>query len=190
MAGLDPLRQSPSNRIAPTVNAASNPVGLSFHTLDGGEPYWDESACYVFSLAEIDKIELATYELNDLCLKAVEHILHRNLWDEFQIPPLYSDFIRKSWDQDEISVVGRFDLLFDGVNPPKLLEYNADTPTGPLLEAAVVQWFWLQDVAPQDDQFNSLHEKLIEAWKRVKTEFGCPVSFVAVEETSRINMTW
>jgi glutathionylspermidine synthase len=163
-------------------------VGLSFHTFGAGEPYWDESVCYVFSLAEIDQIELATYELNDLCLKAVEHILRKNLWEEFQIPPAYVDFIRKSWDEDEISIVGRFDLLFDGVNPPKLVEYNADTPTS-LLEAAVVQWFWLQDVAPEDDQFNSLHEKLIEAWKRAKAYFGCPVSFVAVEGHVEDHMT-
>ena len=30
-------------------------VGLTFHTLETGQPYWDESACYVFSLAEIDQ---------------------------------------------------------------------------------------------------------------------------------------
>ena len=42
------------------------------------------------------------------------------------------------------SIYGRFDLAFDGVDPPKLLEYNADTPTA-LLEAAVVQWDWLKD---------------------------------------------
>ena len=155
-------------------------VGLTFHTLDSGEPYWDESACYVFTPAEIDQIELATQELNELCLKAVEHIFRHDLWKDFGIPPAFVDFIRKSWDDEEITIVGRFDLLYDGVNPPKLAEYNADTPTS-LLEAAVVQWFWLQDVAPKDDQFNSLHERLIEVWKRVKTEVGVPVTFVSVE---------
>jgi glutathionylspermidine synthase len=155
-------------------------VGLSFHTLDNGAPYWDESACYVFTLAEIDQIELATYALNDLCLKAVEHLLRHDRWQEFQIPQAFVETIRRSWDDEEITIVGRFDLLYDGVNPPKLVEYNADTPTA-LLEAAVVQWFWLQDVAPEADQFNSLHERLIEAWKRVKTELGIPVTFVSVE---------
>ena len=51
-------------------------------------------------------------------------------------------------------------------NPPKLLEYNADTPTS-LLEAAVVQWYWLQDVFPKRDQFNSLHERLVALWKEL-----------------------
>ena len=36
--------------------------GLHFHTLNG-EPYWDESACYVFSQYEVDTIERATYAL-------------------------------------------------------------------------------------------------------------------------------
>ena len=51
----------------------------------------------------------------------------------------------------------------------KMLEYNADTPTA-LLEASVVQWYWLKDVFPDADQFNSLHEKLIERWKRDRRE--------------------
>jgi glutathionylspermidine synthase len=155
-------------------------VGLSFHTLEDGEPYWDESACYVFTSAEIDRIEAATYALNDLCLQAVEHVLRHDLWADFQIPPAFIDYIRKSWDEDEITIVGRFDLLYDGVNPPKLAEYNADTPTA-LLEAAVVQWYWLQDIMPAADQFNSLHEKLIAAWQRVKSDMGGPVSFACVD---------
>src|SRR3546814_13050588 len=59
-------------------------------------------------------------------------------------------------------MIGRFDLSFDGRQPPKMLEYNADTPTS-LFEASVVQWEWLQTVRPDADQFNSIHEKLGEA---------------------------
>ncbi|WP_164139676.1 glutathionylspermidine synthase family protein, partial [Stenotrophomonas maltophilia] len=61
-----------------------------------------------------------------------------------------------------------------GKGPPKLLEFNADTPTA-LYEAAVFQWLWLEDrmaagALPEGaDQFNSLHDKLIArfaAWPR------------------------
>ena len=155
-------------------------LGLAYHTTDDGQPYWDESACYVFTSSEIDQIEKATYALNERCLKAVEHIIRKELWEPFQIPPAFADCIEESWDEEEITIVGRFDLLYDGTSPPKLIEFNADTPTA-LVEAAVVQWHWLQDVAPDDDQFNSLHERLIEAWQRVKKEIGLPVSFVSVE---------
>ncbi|HEY0541705.1 MAG TPA: glutathionylspermidine synthase family protein, partial [Actinoallomurus sp.] len=48
----------------------------------------------------------------------------------------------------------------------KLLEYNADTPTA-LVESSIVQWYWLQDVYPDDDQWNSVHERLVDRWKQI-----------------------
>ena len=76
--------------------------------------------------------------------------------------------VAASWRAREPSLFGRFDLAFDGRGAPKLLEYNADTPTA-LLEASVVQWHWMQQaILPRHadaDQFNSLHEKLIANWR-------------------------
>ena len=139
--------------------------GFHFHTAEG-QPYWNESACYQFTAAEIDALEAASYELDRICLQAVEHVLgDATRLGQFNIPADWIDFVRASWESDEITICGRFDLAFDGTGPPKLLEYNADTPTG-LLEAAVIQWFWLKDQHPSCDQFNSIHERLIEAWKR------------------------
>lgn len=138
-------------------------VGFHFHSLDE-EPYWDESACYSFTGIEIATLEAATAEIHARCLDAVEHVLSKNLLPKLGIPPKFHDLVRQSWDNDNPTLYGRFDLAFDGVSPPKLLEYNADTPTS-LLEAAVVQWHWLQDTRPEKDQFNSIHEKLIDAWK-------------------------
>ncbi|MBM3994420.1 MAG: glutathionylspermidine synthase family protein [Planctomycetes bacterium] len=155
-------------------------VGLTFHTTDDGKSYWDESACYEFTSGEVEQIESATLALNDLCLQAVDHVVRSNLFREFGIPADFHGYLKRSWDEDEITILGRFDLLYDGVNPPKLAEYNADTPTA-LVEAAIVQWYWLRDVSPQADQFNSLHEKLIDAWKRVKNEMGGPISFTCIE---------
>ena len=62
--------------------------------------------------------------------------------------------------------------VFDGTGPAKLLEYNADTPTS-MFEAAVFQWTWLEQAIERNiipkraDQFNSIHERLIEAWKKL-----------------------
>ena len=138
--------------------------GFHFHTLDE-QPYWDESVFYRFTAAQIDQIEKATYALDKMCLDAVEHVVqHDELFERFQIPPTFADYVKQSWEHDEASVYGRFDLAYDGKNPPKLLEYNADTPTS-LLEASVIQWHWMEDLFPAEDQFNSIHERLIEAWK-------------------------
>ena len=149
----------------PNWRARVESQGFHFHT-PGNEPYWDESVYYLFTAAQIDEIERATYALNDMCLAAVEHVLAHNLLHLFDIPLAFERFIRESWERDEFTLYGRFDLAYDGVSPPKMLEYNADTPTS-LLEAAVIQWFWKQEVHPRLDQFNSIHERLLEGWKLV-----------------------
>jgi glutathionylspermidine synthase len=141
-------------------------VGFSFHSLDGA--YWDESACYRFSATEIDMIEEATAKLHEMSLLAVQAIIDRRLFDRLSIQPWLADHIVKSWLAQAPSLYGRFDLRYDGINSPKLLEYNADTPTS-LIEAAVAQWNWLQAVKPRADQFNSLHEKLIARWGAIRT---------------------
>jgi len=156
--------------------------GMSYHTADG-VPYWDEGVYYEFLPDEIDEIEAATYALNDLCLQAVQHVIDRDRFDEFLIPVEFREYIRQSWDRDEHTVYGRFDLSYDGRTPPKLLEYNADTPTS-LLEAAVIQWYWLQDVFPGRTQFNSIHERLLEAWKGMREEIAERVYFASTADSA------
>lgn len=140
-------------------------AGFSFHSMDG--TYWDESACYAFSAAEVDKLEAVTEELHQLCLGAVEVVVKEKRMAEFAIPEPFHKLVAESWRRRDPSVFGRFDLSWDGAGDPKMLEYNADTPTS-LLEASVVQWHWLEDVRPDADQFNSLHEKLIDRWRELK----------------------
>ncbi|MEY2880916.1 MAG: hypothetical protein RLZZ15_3296 [Verrucomicrobiota bacterium] len=152
-------------------------LGFTYHTHDTG-PYWDESACYEFSAREIDELEAAANTLHQLCLDAAQHVIDRGWWARVGIPEKAVPAILASWERDDPSVYGRFDLAYDGASPPKLLEYNADTPTA-LVEAAVVQWHWLQAVFPGADQFNSIHEKLIAAWRGVASE---RVHFAAVKD--------
>jgi glutathionylspermidine synthase len=147
--------------------------GFDFHS-DGGARYWDERAYYGFSLEEIERqVEAPTGEIHAMCLELVARALSdERLLQALQIPEAHWGFIAASWQRREASLYGRIDLRFDGHGPAKLLEYNADTPTS-LFEAAVFQWTWLEQalqrrIVPQRaDQFNSLHECLIERWKSV-----------------------
>jgi glutathionylspermidine synthase len=163
--------------------------GMLFHSSDD-RPYWDEGCYYLFEAKEIDQIEAATYALDAMCLQAAEYVITNRLFERFDIPAPFARLIAESWDRDEHTVYGRFDLACDGVNPPKLLEYNADTPTA-LLEAAVIQWFWFKD-ATRDyspgrfDQFNSLHERLIEAWAAVGGELGGRVVFASLDRDAAL----
>lgn len=149
-------------------------IGLTYHSHEHG-PYWDESACYELTAAEVNALETAAGALHHLCIEAAEVVIVRGWWDRLGIPTPAVPAIMRSWERDDFSLYGRFDLAFDGRGAPKLLEYNADTPTA-LVEAAVAQWFWLQETHPDADQFNSIHERLIEAWRRWVREGGCGVS--------------
>ena len=178
----------------PNWRERADAVGFSFYDLEseGGRPYWSEAAAYVFTPPEIALLETATAELFARCMDAVEHIVRAGRLAEFGIPDGFHELVRASWDDDDPTVYGRFDLAYDdGAGPPdlsgrparfgtartptvKLLEFNADTPTS-LVETAAAQWQWLEDqkaagVLPAEaDQFNAVHELLIEQWDHIRT---------------------
>ena len=118
-------------------------------------------------MPEIEQIEAATAELWDMCLKAVQHVIDHDLFAQFHIPEFMIPHIKNSWDTDAPAIYGRFDFRYDGRSEPKLLEFNADTPTS-VFEASIVQWFWLKDFDEPKDQFNSIHEKLTDYWHYLK----------------------
>ena len=161
-------------------------MGLTYHTPQAeamDRPYWDESACYEFSAAEIDTLEAAGNTLQEMCLAAAQHVIDARRYAELEIPEAAVEAIEWAWENEPPAIYGRFDVMWAGAQSgeaPKLLEYNADTPTS-LLEAAVVQWHWLKEVYPDADQFNSIHEKLIAKWKDVEPYLSKPVYFAALE---------
>lgn len=159
-------------------------VGLTYHSHENG-PYWDESACYELTAAEVNTLEAAGNALHSLCLQAAEIIIERDWWTRLGIPALAVPSIIESWKREDFTLYGRFDLSYDGQSAPKLLEYNADTPTA-LVEASVAQWFWLQETRADADQFNSIHERLIESWRRLA---GRTIHFSNIKEHAEDEMT-
>jgi glutathionylspermidine synthase len=157
--------------------------GLTWHTTETGQPYWDESAFWAFSEREIDRIEAATAELYDMVLEAVGRTVADGRLDELGYDEQAAGLIETSWNRRtwEPTLYARFDLAYDG-RDLKMLELNGDTPTS-LLEAAVVQWYWLQDRFPHLDQFNSIHEKLIDAFRLYAQAGGtrAPLHFASVQ---------
>ena len=145
----------------PDWQAKVENLGFGYHSLEGR--YWDETAHYCFSEAQIAQLEQATKEVWEICLATVEDIISQGRYERFQLPDYFIPLIEASWENDAPSIYGRMDFSFDGQSPPKLLEFNADTPTS-LFEAAVVQWYWLQDCYPKFDQFNGIHEQLVHTW--------------------------
>jgi glutathionylspermidine synthase len=159
----------------PDWRDTASKVGFSFHSLNG-EPYWDESAYYAFTLEEIERdIEAPTGEIDAMCRELVSRAVDdERMLRALRIPERFWTYIAASWKRGDPSLYGRLDFAYDGCGPAKLLEYNADTPTS-LFESAVFQWLWLEEASARNilpraaDQYNSLHECLIAGWRAVGT---------------------
>ncbi len=143
--------------------------GFTFHTPDG-ERYWDESHAYRFTLREIEEnLEDPAEELEQMCFEVVERaVADEEVLRRLAVPEMFRGYVADSWRNGERNLYGRMDFRYDGNGPAKLYEYNADTPTA-LYESAIFQWVWLEQAMEQGlvpkgaDQFNSLHERLIDA---------------------------
>ena len=149
--------------------------GFLFHHVDG-EIYWDERACWQFTLREVEEeIEDPSTELYAMCLALVDDACRsQKLMEQLAIPQAMWDPIAASWRGGDMSLYGRFDFAYDGSSPAKLLEFNADTPTS-IYETAFFQWNWLEDMIARGelpahtDQFNRLHEALVERFAAMLT---------------------
>mgnify|MGYP001192162800 CR=1 FL=1 len=151
-------------------------LGFNFHTLFGAT-YWDETACYRFTLAQIENdIEDPTGEIEKLCFDVVARAVQdERILARLMIPEPFWDVVRDSWIKQDKNLYGRLDFSYDGTGPAKLLEYNADTPTA-LYESSAFQWVWLEQAMERGiipagcDQYNSIHETLVEAFRNFDIE--------------------
>lgn len=143
-------------------------LGFNFHS-----DYWKENAYYSFTSDEIELLEKATAECYDMYCSAVQWVIDNDLWELLHIPRNMVPAIIESWERDDLSLYGRFDFAFieeDGKRVPKLLEFNADTPTS-LLESSLIQWAWKDELFHDSDQFNSIHERLVNSWIDINQQY-------------------
>lgn len=162
-------------------------IGFDYYNLPStdGSIYWSEGVAYEFHLKQIEALEDAANELHGMCVDLAADLIQRgNYPDYFHLPEAAIPLIESSWHQQSPMLYGRFDFAYDG-HHIKMLEYNADTPTG-VLEASVAQWLWVEQVEniPHRDQFNSIHEDLIERWQQIFKK-GQTVHFTATDAAGR-----
>jgi glutathionylspermidine synthase len=148
---------------------------------EGQEPsepyeYWPDDRYYSFTSKEVALLEEAGRDVFAMCCEAADYLVDHPdvITSRMAIPEFAVKEIIKSWDRDPAwgSVYGRFDVCFGGsdhpdprLRMPKFYEFNADTPTS-LVEAASIQWLWLEQTGHGNDQLNTITERLIESWKR------------------------
>lgn len=173
--------------------------GVLWSTTEEG-PYWNEAMVkpvyYEFTKAEQEQLETASNDIHHKCIEFLEWLFERatkseqaRYWKMFNITEVATqNKIVKSWNDDEWGLYGRFDFIMTNQGP-KLLEYNADTPTI-LIESAISQWNWFCDhqesgkFGPHDFQFNEVHEALVNHWGDMVDQNGLAkhVNFVATAQ--------
>ena len=118
---------------------------------------------------EAEAYYTATNEIYDMYVEAAEYVIENDLFFDLGIPFNLVDAIKKSWENDvHWHIYGRFDLAggIDG-EQIKLIEFNADTPTG-LFETALLQWALLKhNNMDEESQFNNVYEAISNNFKRL-----------------------
>lgn len=157
-------------------------IGFQYHNVISSDQaeYWTEGIAYEFTLKQIEEIETVSESLHEMCLETIGNIIETGDYPvQFGLSNESKSLIEHSWNNEDLHIYGRFDLLVENSGAIKMYEYNADTPTA-LLESAVAQWQWLEEVedVSHRDQFNSIHEKLIARWNVAKSEIANPMLYV------------
>lgn len=161
----------------PNWQRKASEYGFHFHTMFG-EPYWDESTYYQFTLQQIEQdLEDPTEDIHQMCLAVIDKVVRdEELLRKFQIPELFWQSVADSWQRGDPSLYSRLDFAYQGKGPAKLYENNADTPTS-LYESGFWQWLWLEDLVDKQvisrkaDQFNSLQEKLVRRFAEIARHY-------------------
>ncbi|MCR6032712.1 glutathionylspermidine synthase family protein [Nocardioides sp. zg-579] len=129
-------------------------------------PYWNEAAWYELTMDEVEMLEAATEELWAMCVDAAGHMAATMTDERLGLPPGTLGLVRESIARQDPAIYARFDLAYGADGSVKMLEVNGDTATG-LVETGVAQWRWVEDVMSDIDQWNSVHDRLVNAWRRL-----------------------
>jgi len=143
-------------------------IGFVWHTDSDNTSYIDDKLI-VLTKEEAEAFYDAGNELYDMFVEAGQYVIDNNLFDQLDIPFNLIDIIKESWENDvHWHLYGRFDLAggLDG-KPIKLIEFNADTPTG-LYESAIIQWAILKSNGMDEElQFNTIAQAITNNFKRL-----------------------
>lgn len=140
--------------------------------------YWNENAAYKFTMAEVLELEKVTDNLHRMSVEAARFLAEEQLnpaspFAQMGISREGLEYARESLYRNDPDIYGRFDLVYSGPSKPaKMLEYNADTPTG-LVEGSIVQWYWFEDLFTSQgkegyDQWNGIHEALVGRFRKYR----------------------
>jgi len=164
--------------VSPLPESKLEALGFTWHTDSDGTHYVADELVLI-SEDEAEAYYEAANTLYDMYVRAAEYVIDNDLFFDLGIPFNLIEPIKKSWENDvHWHVYGRFDFAggVDGA-PIKLIEFNADTPTG-LYESAVLQWALLKhNGLDEARQFNNIYDAITQNFRRMITLFDDPDDF-------------
>lgn len=152
-------------------------LGLVYHTFEG-KPYWDESVYYELSPDLVHSLYRAAKDLHDKSVEVCSKEIEQKNLDAWGLPGDVWDGVGLSWTRNDPSLYGRFDFAIGPDGVPKLLEYNADTPTA-LLEAAIVQDDWATEMLPGLRPANQIYDSLVSHLKKLASDLPAKLTFAS-----------
>jgi len=154
-------------KVQPISNEIFDEIGFRWHTDSDGTSYIADEVVLIRE-EEAENYYQAVNTLYDMFIEAGDYVIENNLFHELGIPFNLVPIIKYSWENDpHWHLYGRFDLAggIDG-KPIKLIEFNADTPTG-LFETSIIQWAMLKANNIEDRQFNNVYNAISDNFKRL-----------------------
>jgi hypothetical protein len=134
---------------------------------DGGAvPYWWEEAFYELTLEQVDELEAVTVELHEMCV-AVARTSSTTRRGSRLRPAAFGARADAGELRGATVAVRTVRPWSTTGSTPQSCSSTTPTPLLGLLESSVAQWFWLEDVMPSCDQWNSIHERLIARWRQI-----------------------
>ncbi len=159
-------------KVNPIDDSSLEELGFTWHTDSDGSKYVSDELLHV-SDEEAEAYYEAANTIYDMYVEAAEFVIDNDLFFELGIPFNLIESIKKSWENDvHWHIYGRFDFSggIDG-KPIKLIEFNADTPTG-LFESAILQWALLKhNDMDEERQFNNIYQAISDNFRRLITLF-------------------
>lgn len=151
-----------SNQINTSWQYEFEKNNFDYHSLDG--KYWIDNYHINLKTSEVKAMEDAANEVHAMCLEMVSENIRTGNFEKYGLNSYIIEAMTKSWNRKDFHLYGRFDFAFDGTDVPKMLEYNADTPTS-LVETSIGQKIWQRMQKEEFGNDFNVCNRLEEAFK-------------------------
>ena len=117
---------------------------------------------------EIDEIERATYALDEMCLEAVQHVIDEAPFERFGIPERVRRLGRASWETRRADRLRPLRSRLRRRQPAEAARVQRRHADRRCSRRPSSSGSGCKTSTRTRDQFNSIHDKLIDAWQAIR----------------------